>query len=184
MHKKLKILFDEDQYECMNQPLDGTPEYKALRARCKHRISQVKEIIKSSSNFSGEDYFNACIIFMHGDCPDDFRQAYHLALKSVDLNYEGAKRFAAAAYDRWLMYRGKPQKFGLQYVPDGVRFRLWDVAPETTDEERAEWDVPTLQELYRIAEQATKNYDMSQISMETKPQWLKDAIKRWNSEGG
>lgn len=60
---------------------------------------------------------------------------------------------------------------------------MWDIAPETTDEERAEWDVSTPQELYRIAEQATKNYDMSQISMETKPQWLKDAIKRWNSEG-
>ncbi|MBA4053714.1 MAG: hypothetical protein C0490_03290 [Marivirga sp.] len=180
MHKELQSLFEEDQQECLTQPPDGTPEYLALRKKCKHRITVVAEILKSNVRLSGVDYFNACIIFMHGDCPDDFWQAYQAALQSIDQRHEGAKRFAAAAYDRWLMYQGKPQKFGLQYVPDGIRLRLWDVDPETTDEERAEWDVPPLKELYDIAANATKNYDLSRINMENKPQWLKDAIKRWN----
>lgn len=175
-------MFDEDQHECLNQPPDGTPEYKALKDRNKQRRDKVKSIIKSNEQLSSDDYFNACIIFMHGDCLDDFWEAYNFGLKSTDLNHKTAKRFAAAAYDRWLMYQGKPQKFGLQYVPDGVRLRLWDVNPETKDEEREEWDVPPLQKLYEIAEEATKQYDMSKISMENKPQWLKDAIKRWNSE--
>lgn len=179
MHKKLQQLFEEDQLECLNQPPDGTPEYLALKKKCKDRIGMVTDILKSETILSGVDYFNACIIFMHGDCPDDFWQAYKAALESIDQNHNGAKKFAAAAYDRWLMYQGRPQKFGLQYVPDGIGLRLWDVDPETTDDERAEWEVPPLTELYQIAANASKNYDLSSINMETKPQWLKDAIKRW-----
>src|SRR5688572_19275916 len=180
MHKELKLLFDEDQYECLNQPRDGTPEYLALKTKCQVRISKVKEILVAEERLSGEDYFHASIIFMHGDCPDDFWRAYNLALKAVDQNYKGAKRFAAAAFDRWL-YQGKPQKFGLQYVPDGVRLRLWDVDPETTDEERAEWEVPTLEELLKNVKEVNARFDMSRINMKIKPQWLKDAIKKWNS---
>ena len=179
MNRQLKSLFDKDQRDCLNQPPDGTPKYKALKKRCRLRIARVKSIIKSNRRFTGEDYFHMCIIFMHGTSPDDFWQSYNFGLKSIENNYKEAKRFAAAAYDKWLMYQGKPQKFGLQYVPDGIKLRVWDIDPKTTDEERAEWDVPPLRKLYEIAEEATKNYDMSTISMETKPQWLKDAIKRW-----
>ena len=181
MHKALKVYFDEDQHECLNQPPDGTEAYLELRKRCKVRIAKTKEILESEKGLSGDDYFHGCIIFMHGDCPEDFWQAYKLALKAVDQNYKGAKRFAAAAFDRWLMYHGKPQKFGLQYVPDGVRLRLWDVDPKTTDKERADWDVPPLEELFRNVENINERFDISTINMETKPQWLKDAIKRWNS---
>lgn len=182
MDKELKSLFDKDQQECLNQPADGTPEYEAFRKNFKDRIAKVQSILNADKQFSGEDYFHACIIFMHGDCPDDFWQAYQLGLKSVDLSYNTAKKYVAAAYDRWLMYQGKPQKYGLQYVPDGIRLRVWDVDPETTDEERAEWDVPPLQRLYEIAEEATKKHDMSKIVIDNKPQWLKDAIKKWNAE--
>jgi TPR repeat protein len=182
MHKDLKLLFDEDQYECINQPRDGTPEYFALRQKCKVRISKVKEMLESNKSLSGDDYFHASILFMHGDCPDDFWQAYTLFRKALDQNYKDAKRFAAAAFDKWLMYQGKPQKFGLQYVPDGVRLKLWDVDPRTTDNERAEWDVPTLQELNKNIKNLNETFDISTINMETKPQWLKDAIQRWNSQ--
>ena len=182
MHRELKYLFDEDQYECLNQPRDGTLEYLALREKCKARIFKVKEILELDKSLSGDDFFHASIIFMHGDCPDDFWQAYTLFLKAADQNYIGSKRFAAAAFDKWLMYQGKPQKFGLQYVPDGVRLRLWDVDPETTDIERADWEVPTLEELAKNLKNVNERFDISMINMETKPQWLKDAIKRWNSE--
>jgi len=180
MHADLKFLFDEDQYECLHQPKDGTPEYLALKNKCKDRIAKVKEILESDNHLSGEDYFHACIIFMHGDCPEDFWQAYNSALKAVDQKYKDAKRFAAAAFDRWLMYQGKPQKFGTQYVPDGVHLRLWDVDPETTDKERADWELPTLEGLLENVKRVNEGFDISTIDMEKKPKWLKDAIKRWN----
>jgi hypothetical protein len=184
MNKEIKTIFEEDQRECLQQPPDATPEYQALRERNKNRRETIKSIMDSNSNgrLTGQDYFHACIIFLHGDCPEDFWLAYAYGLKSIDSGYKMAKRFTAAAYDKWLMYQGKPQRFGLQYVPDGTRLRVWDVSPETTDEERAEWDVPPLEKLNEAAKEATEKYDMSTISMETKPQWLKDAIKRWTSE--
>ena len=160
MNTEIKRIFDEDQRDCLHQPTDGTPEYQALKVRNKQRRSLIKSIVDLDSKLLGEDYFHACIIFLHGDCPEDFWQAYHYGLKSIDLNFVEAKKYTASAYDRWLMYQGKPQKFGLQYVPDGKRLRIWDVNPDTTDEERAEWDVPPLSELYKNAEEATKRIDM------------------------
>jgi hypothetical protein len=88
---------------------------------------------------------------------------------------------AAAAYDRWLMYQGRPQKYGTQFTTDGKSQRLWDVDPATTDEERAAWDVPPLAEQLRKAEQATRNHPPMPVG-EDAPQWLKEAVKRWEDE--
>ena len=181
VHQELKQLFDQDQYECLNQPRDGTTEYRALKMRCKSRIQTVREILESGAALSGSDYFHACIILMHGDCPDDFWQAHALALSAVDHQYNGARPFAAAAYDKWLMYQGLPQKYGTQYVPDGIGLRLWDVDPTTTDEERATWDLSTMAELQKKVVHMNKTFDASTIDMDSKPPWLLEAIKRWNS---
>jgi hypothetical protein len=158
MNPEIKDLFDEDQRDCLHQPADNTPEQRALRQR-----------------------INGRILFLHGDCPEHFWQAHVYGLKSVELGNGTAKRFTATAYDRWLMYQGKPQKYGLQYVPDGVGLRVWDVDPLTTDAERAEWEVPPLAQLYENAREAAKNLDWSKIDLESKPQWLKDAIQRWKT---
>jgi hypothetical protein len=181
MHKGLKVLFDEDQHDCLHQPADGTPEYFALRKKCKERIFRVRELFNTDENFSGDDYFQGCIISMHGDCPEDFWQAHSLGLKAVEHHYDGAKKFAAAAFDKWLMYQGKPQKFGSQFVPDGVGLRLWDVDPDTTDKEREDWELPSLEEFRKKVNDMNETFDISKIAMESKPQWLKDAIKRWNA---
>jgi hypothetical protein len=51
--------------------------------------------------------------------------------------------------DRWLLHRGLPQRFGTQYLDLGDGWRLYEVDPATTDEERAAWDVPPLTEARR-----------------------------------
>lgn len=48
------------------------------------------------------------------------------------------------AYDRWLMHQGKPQKYGTQYQRVGRHVTFYRVDPDTTDDERAEWNVPPL----------------------------------------
>jgi hypothetical protein len=77
---------------------------------------------------------------------------------------------------------GRPQRYGTQFVPDGVRHRLWDVEPGTTDEERAAWDVPPLAEQLRRADELTRSGP--QPPMDEAPAWLKVATERWTSEGG
>ena len=110
-----------------------------------------------------------------------------LALRSSEFGYRAARWLAAATYDRWQMYQGKPQKYGTNYVYDGRRDRLWDVDPETTDEERAAWDVPPLAEQLRKAEEASR-YQILMSESELRefeanaPEWLKGALKRWRAE--
>ena len=60
-----------------------------------------------------------------------------------------ARLLAATAYDRLRRLAGEPQKFGTQVVArDGVR-ELWPVDANTTDSERAKWDVLPLAEILR-----------------------------------
>jgi hypothetical protein len=94
--------------------------------------------------------------------------------------YAPARWLAAAAYDRWCMYRGLPQKYGTQFVPDGKRYRLWDVEGETTDAERAQWEVPPLAAQHARAEAMTRNEP--QPPMDMAPEWLETALRRWSVE--
>ena len=50
----------------------------------------------------------------------------------------------------------------------------------TSDQERAEWDVPPLAEQLLKAEQATRSHPPAPVG-EDAPQWLKDALHRWEN---
>jgi len=180
MNKKIRELFEADQKERKYHPQYGTEEYKALRERDRRRRERAQTLINADELSSPEDYYHAAMIFQHGEDLHEIWLAYTLANKSAELGYRPARWLTAAAYDRWLMYQGKPQKYGTQIVPDGKRQRLWDVDPETTDEERAQWDVPPLEQQHARAEELTKAEPMP--PMDEAPSWLKKAIKRWKSE--
>ena len=181
MNTELKKLYDDDLYEHAHASKHGTPEYNIMRERDHQRRMQVSNLINAGALKVAEDYFHAARIFQHGDTPDDAWKAHELALHSTQLGHRPARWMAAAAYDRWLMYQGKPQKYGTQYVSDGKRQRLWDVEPGTTDLQRAEWDVPALADQIRKAEEATRIDPPGPIDADA-PKWLKDAIQRWLSQ--
>ncbi len=180
MNSELHDLFRADQDERTNHPNFGTPEYWALRERDAARRKCLENIIASGRLAMPEDYYSAAWILNHGESLEEIWQAHTLAKKAVELGLRRARWLAAAAYDRWLMYQGKPQKYGTQIVPDGKRQRVWDVEPTTSDAERAEWDVPSLAEMERRAEDVTRSEPMP--SMDTAPEWLQDALLRWRAE--
>jgi hypothetical protein len=64
-------------------------------------------------------------------------------------------------------------------VTDGVRHRLCDVDPATTDTERAKWDVPPLAEQLQKAEEATRIDPPGPMNLDDAPWWLKEALVRW-----
>ncbi len=176
------LLYKADRAEREDQPQFGTPAYMAMRERDRHRRDRVRELLAREMLQTPEDCYCAAWILNHGDeaCgADDAWHAHLLSLRGAEGGYRSARWLAAAAYDRWLMYQGKPQKYGTQYVSDGIRQRLWDVAPETTDEERAEWDVPPLAEQLSKAEEATRAHPERPRIIEDAPRWLKDALWRW-----
>jgi hypothetical protein len=178
---ELKALYEADLHEHAQGYAYGSPAYQAMRARDRERRRRAGELLAAGGLRTPEDHDRAARIFQHGDTPEEAWQAHQLALKAAELGHRPARWLAAAAYDRWLMYQGRPQKFGTQYVSDGRRQRLWDVEPATSDEERARWDVPPLAEQLRKAEPASRAGPPAPVG-EDAPQWLKDALKRWEQE--
>src|SRR6185295_13830822 len=154
MNEELLALYSADRQERVDQPRMGTPEYTAMRERDRQRRIRAAAILSTLAAPAAADLYHAALLFQHGDLAEDAWRAYELAREAAERGEERARWLAAAAYDRWLMYQGKPQKYGTQYTNDGIRHRLWDVDPDTTDAERAAWNVPPLAEQLRKAEEA------------------------------
>lgn len=111
------------------------------------RLYRVKELLEAGAAEDAEDLFCAAMILQHGSSLEDYWGAHELARASADGGHAPARWLAAAAYDRWLMHQGEPQHFGTQYFSmAGGPLRLWEVDLATTDDERAQWDVPPLRD--------------------------------------
>lgn len=140
MNEKLKLLFEEDQHDLRTMPSDRIE-------RDRKRRNEVKFILKNGDPTAAIDFIHAAIIFQHGEGLEDWWQAYKLSVKAVELGFQ-PKWVAAVALDRWLLHQGKPLKYGNQVIPFGGVYRIPQLDPNTTDEERREWDVPSLIELF------------------------------------
>ena len=162
-------------------PPRNTSAYTALRNRDRQRREQVQALQLEGKVQTAGDHYRAACIMQHGDTPDEALLAHEVALKASQLGFRPARWLAAAALDRHLMYAGQPQKYGTQFVDDGVRYRLWDIEPSTTDEERHAWDVPALTEQLRRAEELTEHHPPVPLGPDA-PVWLLTAVKRWEKE--
>lgn len=181
----LAALFADDRREHATVPAVGTPEYSALRARDAERRARADAALaalQASGGPSPADLYHAAGLFQHGDAGADARRAHELASEAARRGHAPARWLAAASYDRWCMYEGRPQRYGTQIVPDGMRYRVWDVEPTTTDAERAELDVPPLAEQERRADELTRN--APQPPLDSAPEWLRDALHRWRATDG
>jgi hypothetical protein len=177
MNDELWEMFKADQDERRTLTRDQDA-YLRLRENDQQRRMRAQAILDEGGDLVAEDYYHAALLFQHGDAPDEVWLAHTLALKAVDLGSQPARWLSAASLDRWLMYSGKPQKYGTQYVWDGTRDRLWDVDQSTTDADRAELNVPPLAEQIEKAVVASQNRPPAPIG-DGAPQWLTDALKRW-----
>jgi len=105
------------------------------------------DIIAGDALKDAADYWHAAMLLQHGDSLDDSWRAHELAKHGAALGHAGCRWLAAAAYDRWLVTQGKPQKYGTQSRMIDGRLELCEVDPATTDAERTEWLVKPLAEL-------------------------------------
>lgn len=175
----LRDHFSADRSENRNV-VAGTDEYVALRQRDAIRRMHVSVIISSLTDATAEDLYHAAWVLNHGDLPEEARRAHALASRAAALGLEKARWLAAASFDRACMYDGKLQKYGTQIVPDGIRYRVWDTDPGTTDAERAEFCVPPISDQHSRAEELSRT--VPQPPMDEAPTWLKSAIARWSQD--
>lgn len=179
MNPELRALVEADQADRVDHPVAGTAGYVALRERDAARRRRLAELVEAGAVTEPEDLYDAAWLLNHGEEVAEVRAAHNLATRAADAGWAPARWLAAATLDRWLMYQGRPQHFGTQFVPDGRRHRLWDLEPTTTDAERAAHDVPTLAEQQARTEQMTREVPMP--PMDGAPWWLREAIERWDS---
>jgi tetratricopeptide (TPR) repeat protein len=146
---ELRKLFEADQAD--RSPGPATMEgWKEVSARDEQRRARVKELIAEGALEEGADFLAAGFIFQHGRTPEDFAMAREMGAEAARRGNPGGLWLAAAAWDRWLMNAGRPQRFGTQYKSDGPaakEMKLYTVDPSVTDEERARWGFPPLAEI-------------------------------------
>ena len=150
--EELRALFEADQADRLREDFPDDLIQRDLARR-----QRVRELLAIGAAETADDLFHAAMVFQHGDRLDDWWQAHELALRAAESGHPQGRWLAAAAYDRWLMGQGRPQKYGTQYQAIAGRWGLYEVDPATTDEERALWDVPPLAEARRRAEAMAEN---------------------------
>ena len=144
---ELQKMHDEDQSSRFETNIDWT----ILVKQDSLRELRVYELMKTGQIVTGKDYFNSAMICQHGR--DTIASAYAVQFmrKALELDSTVNRWLLAAAIDRDLQRRGKPQIYGTQFgsgPPYGTKVGTWvrykiDTT-EVTAEERKYYGVQTL----------------------------------------
>jgi len=155
---ELKELYRSDQADRFTENADWDVVSKNDRLR----QARVYELLDSSKVITAPDYSNAAMIFQHGEDSVSYGMAVKLMRKAIELNPAFNKWLLAAAIDRELQSRGKPQIYGTQYMGTGVAGKWKQYLIDTTqitDSQRVEYGVETL------AQQREKLREMNKKSL-------------------
>jgi hypothetical protein len=109
------------------------------------RLARTQKLLEAGALKSGLDFYRAAFIFQHGQRPEDYLKAHHLAVIAVSKGYD-ARWISAATLDRYLLATGKNQIYGTQFRSNE---RDEDVREPVdlgivSDAERTELKVPAL----------------------------------------
>ena len=157
---ELQKMYNEDQSSRKVKDIDWTI---LLREDSLRRV-RVYELIKEGKIITGKDYYNSAMIFLHANDTIASGMAVKQMKKAIELDSTINKKLLAAAIDRDLMRREKPQIYGtqyLQFIVNGNKSKLERYKIDTTqvsDRERKQYNVETL------AEQKIKERNMNLLS--------------------
>ena len=112
---ELKQLYLDDQNDRENFEDMSDEERAALNERDLVRRKRVGEIFSEGCIRHPSDYFNAAMIFQHGDVPDHYFHAFYFADKASQSDYPGSQWLKGAAIDRYLVSINHKQLFGTQF---------------------------------------------------------------------
>jgi tetratricopeptide (TPR) repeat protein len=151
---ELARMYEEDQGARQGKNLN----WRLLTQADSIRQVRVYQLIDSGKLLTGKDYYHSAMIFQHGRDSIASAMAVKQMRKAIALDSTVNKWLLAAAIDRDLMRRGKPQIYGTQYnrMNDETKWRRYKIdSTRVTDEERKKFGVETL------AEQRIKEHNMN-----------------------
>lgn len=140
---ELQKMYAEDQSSRMIANID----WMKLLTQDSLRRARVYELIREGKIVTGMDYYHSAMIFQHGIDTIASAMAVNQMRKAIELDSSIHKWLLAAAIDRDLMYKGKPQIYGTQYSKKGENSK-WERytidSTQVTDQERQYYGVETL----------------------------------------
>lgn len=154
----LQQMADQDQQERLNDPVNWTE----LDRQDSIRRLKVFELIRLQEVITAKDHLNAGIILQHGKDTLASGMAVQSFAIAMEMDTTLNRWWYAAAVDRDLMLRNKPQVYGTQFLQDahtGKWIRYTIDSTRVSDETRRYYQVETL------AEQAEKGRLMNQESL-------------------
>ena len=158
-NSELTEIYKNDQADRQADPID----WSVVSKRDSLRERRVYELLDSSKVKTSKDYQNAAMVFQHGGDSVAYGMAVKLMRKSIELDTAANKWLLAAAIDRDLLSRDKPQIYGTQYHKRGhdAPWVLGDIdSTKITDAERIEYGVETLAE----QRETVKNMNRKKVS--------------------
>lgn len=135
---------DELERLAEEQLNDAEGESGDRRGRGRQRRSRVLELYNQGSVASSDDHYHAALVLLYGEDVTHYELSRTFARRAAALGSPRAWSIIAAAWDRSLIQRGKPQRFGTQFVREQGRWTLGRVDDGVTDAERAMYGVPPL----------------------------------------
>lgn len=143
---RLQTLFAADQAARQSSAID----WSNVLLEDSQRRHEILLYLSAGQVGAPVSLYHAAFIFQHGNCPEHYDLAHQLAEQALQRGYDQARWISAASLDRALMSRGRPQKYGTQYIAyDNGPLELYTYDRTTTDQERAQYNVPPLSELLK-----------------------------------
>jgi hypothetical protein len=144
---RLAEIFKEDQDARKTMPID----WSKVAPMDKMHQEEVLALLRSGGVRTANDLYHAAMVMQHGGTTESYRLAFSLSELSATLDPANrqARWLSAASWDRILMSKGVPQWYGTQYRSSrpGGPMELYKVDESVvSDSERAEMNVPALQE--------------------------------------
>lgn len=112
--------------------------------RGKQRRERVVALYAQGALRSAQDNYHAALVMLYGEDVAHFDLARIFARRAAALGEPRSWSVIAAAWDRALLARGQPQRFGTQFVREQGRWSLGRVDPHVNDFQRALYGVPPL----------------------------------------
>jgi hypothetical protein len=135
---------------------DRTPgsnkiDWNVVSKRDAARRAEALQYLMAGNVRTADDFFNAALIFQHGDAVQDTQLALAMATTAARMNpsNQDAQVLMAQAWDRILVKSGKPQWYGTQFMRSKTtgKWELYPTDPDVvTEAQRTAMGLPTLAE--------------------------------------
>lgn len=163
-NQELIEIYENDQSDRLSRPID----WSIVSKRDSLREVRVYELLDAGKVRTSTDFHNAAMVFQHGGDSVAYGMAVKLMRKSIEMDSTMNKWLLAAAIDRNLLSRNKPQIYGTQFNRKNSN-EPWKQSEmdttQVTDAERKEHRVETLAE-QRIKLKRMNSRKLSELTAE------------------